>query len=105
MSTGVCKNSTFVANLHMLEDPCDIRTDDNGVWIRSGSPVTYVRIHDLNGTQKIYKQSKLGNHPHHYKLVHTYFCHRGSPDFKRIITTAEGTNNMVSTSMVVVQFY
>lgn len=28
--TGVCKNSTFVVNLHLLEDPCDIRADDNG---------------------------------------------------------------------------
>lgn len=90
--TCVCKNSTFVVNLHSLEDPCDIRADDNGVWIRSGSPVTYVSIH--NG-KEIYKRSKLGKHPHHYKLVRTYFRHRDSPDFRRIITTAEGKKTVV----------
>ena len=35
----VCKNTSFVVDLHSLDDPQDVRADENGVWQRNGSPV------------------------------------------------------------------
>ena len=70
-----------------LDDAHDIRADENGVWKRKGSPVAYVSIH---GDGEILKRSKLGPHPHHFKLTQTYYRNSSSPDFTRIITTAHG---------------
>ena len=44
----VCRNVAFVVDLHSLDDPLDIRADENGVWKRKGSPVTYVSIHSTS---------------------------------------------------------
>ena len=38
----VCHNIAFVVNLHSLDDPKDLRADENGVWKRMGAPVAYV---------------------------------------------------------------
>ena len=93
--TNVCMNSTYVVNLHSLDDPSDIRADENGVWVRTGSPVTYVSLHQSSsGSHHIHKRSKLGKFSHHYKLIRTYYRHADSPDFRRIITTAEGNANI-----------
>ena len=37
----VSHNVSFVVDLHALDDPKDIRADENGVWQRNGSPLTY----------------------------------------------------------------
>ena len=73
-----------------MDDPKDIRADDNGVWVRTGSPVAYVSIHQTRESQEIHRRKKMKILPHHYKLTRTYYRHADSPDFKRIITTAEG---------------
>ena len=88
--TNVAKNCAFVVNLHSLESPTDVRADDNGVWIRGGSPVTYVSVHECNGSTSIVRRTKMRNFPNHYKLIRVYYRHADSPDFRRIITTAEG---------------
>ena len=41
----VSHNVSFVVDLNALDDPKDIRADENGVWQCNGSPVTYVSIH------------------------------------------------------------
>ena len=41
----VCRNVSFVVDLHKLDDPVDVRADENGVWVRKGSPVAYVSMH------------------------------------------------------------
>ena len=35
----VCQNVSFIVDLHMLDDPLDIRADINGVWRCKGSPI------------------------------------------------------------------
>ena len=86
----VCQNVAFVVDLHSLDDPLDIRADENGVWKRKGSPVAYVSVHSDSGRTKVFKRSRMGNHPHHYKVTRTYYHHTSSPDFNRIITTVYG---------------
>ena len=86
----VCHNVTFLVDLHALDDPMDIRADENGVWDRKGSPVAYVSTHRNGGTTTVYKRSHMGSHPNHYKLTRTYYRHSSSPDFTRIITTVHG---------------
>ena len=89
--TNVCHNSVFVVDLHMLIDPYDIRADDNGTWNRTGSPIAYVSVHeDSSGHKSLAKRSRLRQFPNHFKISRVYFKHSTSPDFKRIITTAEG---------------
>ncbi len=86
----VCRNVAFVVDLHSLEDPLDIRADENGVWKRKGSPVAYVSVHTSSERTSVFKRSRMGNHPHHYKLTRTYYRHTCSPDFTRIIMTVHG---------------
>ena len=86
----VCHNASFLVDLHSLADAMDIRADENGVWDRKGSPVTYVSIHRNGSTTAVYKRSKLGSHSHHYKVTTVYYRHSSSPDFTRIITTVNG---------------
>ena len=87
----VCQNVSFIVDLHSLDDPHDIRADENGVWKRKGSPVAYVSIHtQKSGEKKVFKRSRICDHPHHYKLTRTYYRHTSSPDFTRIITTVHG---------------
>ena len=38
------RDVSFVIDLNCLEDPRDIRTDENGSWIRKGSPVGYASV-------------------------------------------------------------
>ena len=56
----VCHNVTFLVDLHALDDPMDVRADENGVWDHKGSPVTYVSIHTNNSTTAVYKRSHMG---------------------------------------------
>ena len=75
----VCKNVSFVVNLNMLDDPIDIRADENGIWKRNGSPVAFVSVHTNGEKRAFFRQHKM-------KVTRTYYCHRSSPDFRRIIT-------------------
>ena len=83
----VSHNVSFVVDLHALDDPKDIRADENGVWQRNGSLVTYVSIHGHSTDAKIFRHKNMGLHSHHYKVSRTYYRHSSSPDFRRVITT------------------
>ena len=84
----VCHNVTFLVDLQSLDDPMDIRADENGAWNRKGSPV--VSVHNNGGATAIYKRNHMGSHSHHYKITRAYYRHSSSPDFTRIITTVNG---------------
>ena len=87
----VCHNVAFLVDLHALDDSMDIRADENGVWDRKHSPVSYVSVHRNGSTTTVHKRNKLGSHSHHYKLTtRVYYLHSSSPDFTRIITTVNG---------------
>ena len=77
----VCHNVAFLVDLQALDDPMDIRADENGGWDCKGSPVTYVSIHNGGGTIAVYKCSHMGSHSHHYKINRVYYRHSSSPDF------------------------
>ena len=72
-------NVSFIVNLQSLDEPIDIRADENGVWKRKGSPVAFVSVHVHGKSTNFYKRSSLGKHPHHYKLSRTYYRHTCSP--------------------------
>lgn len=85
------KNMSFVVDMHKLDNPADIRADENGIWIRKGSPVAFISLHQKPGKKAcIYRRSSLGNHKHHFKVTRSYWQHSCSPDFKRMIVTAHG---------------
>ena len=79
-------NCSFVVDLTELNNPLDIRADDNSVWNCKGSPSTFISIHD--GVVK--RRSRLHQHPNHYKITRYYYNHSSSPDFHRIIIMAYG---------------
>ena len=86
----VCHNVAFVVDLHKLDDAMDIKADENGVWNRKGSPVSYVSVHKNGPATTVFKRSKLGSHSYHYKVTRVYYRHSASPDFTRMITTVNG---------------
>ena len=64
--TSVCHNVAFVINLHSLDDPKDLRADENGVWKRMGAPIAFISVHrNRGGEPEIKRRTKMGSHPHH----------------------------------------
>ena len=51
----VCHNAAFVVDLNSLDHHQDIRADENGVWIRKGSPVAYVSVHTKDNQTRIFR--------------------------------------------------
>lgn len=90
--TRVCHNTAFVVDIHTLRDPKDVRADENGVWLRTGSPVAYISVHTNSSgdKSKVFRRSKMGSLSHHYKISRTYYRHSTSPDFHRVISTVYG---------------
>ena len=86
----VCHNAAFVVDLNSLDHHQDIRADENGVWIRKGSPVAYVSVHTKDNQTRIFRRTSMGYHPNHFKISRIYYRHSSSPDFQRIISTAYG---------------
>ncbi len=84
----VSKNMSFAVDLYDLDDPVDIRADENGIWARKGSPVAYISLHTKDKKNIIHRRSKLGKLSTHFKV--TYYQHACSPDFNRIITVSYG---------------
>ena len=87
---NVCKNASFVVDLHMLDDPVDIRADENGVWKHTGSPVAYISLHTEDGETSIFRRNKMAAKSNHYKVTRMYYRHNSSPDFTRVITVIHG---------------
>lgn len=57
-------------NAAFVVDPRDIRADENGTWIRKGSPVGYASVStDANGMTTIFRRSKLGCTSNQYKVT------------------------------------
>ena len=86
----VSHNATFVVDLHTLDHHQDIRADENGVWVRKGSPIACVSVHSKDNHTQIFRRKNVGDHPNHYKISRIYYRHSSSPDFQCIITTAYG---------------
>ena len=86
----VCRNASFVVDLHQLDDPADVRADENGVWKRKGSPVAYVSMHTNEGKTRFFRRAKAPTRSNQYKITRTYYRHASSPDFTRIITVVYG---------------
>ena len=76
----VCRNVSFVVDLQKLDDPMDIRADENGVWVRQDSPVAYVSKHTNDGKTRFFRRTKKRTQPHHFKITRTYYQHAASPD-------------------------
>ena len=43
---NVVSNVSFVVDVQSLDDPNDLKADENDVWERQGSPATYISISD-----------------------------------------------------------
>ena len=67
---SVCHNVSFVINLNSLDDPKDLRVDENGVWSRQGAPIAYVSIYK---PAKVIRHTKIHSHTNCFKLSRTYY--------------------------------
>lgn len=65
----VCRNASFVVDLHQLDDPADVRADENGVWKRKGSPVAYVSMHTNEGKTRFFRRAKAPTRSNQYKIT------------------------------------
>ena len=86
----VCHNASFVVDLHKLDDPVDVRADENGVWMRKGSPVAYLSKHTKERTTRFFRRTNKPTQPHQFKITRTYYRHASSSDFTRMISVAHG---------------
>lgn len=88
----VNKNVSFVVRLDSLDDPSDVRADENGVWKRKGSPVANISVYSGKGDNrpKVIRRSRMGSSSSHFKVTRTYYRHSDSPDFSRTIITVHG---------------
>ena len=91
----VCRNASFVVDLHKLDDPLVVRADENGVWKRKGSPVAYVSMHTDEGKTRFFRRTKAPTRSNQYKITRTYYRHASSPDFTRIITAVHGKSLLI----------
>ena len=90
----VQSNMSFVIDMNAIQNPLDLRADDNGDWLHNGlrticlsiSKRGNVEILSKNGRPKmnISWGAKL------YCMKRTYHAFKSSPDFKRMIVTMEG---------------
>ena len=96
----VCRNVSFVVDLHKLDDPVDVRADENGVWVRKGSPVAYVSMHTKEGKTRFFRRTMKPTQPHQFKITRTYYRHASSPDFTRMIAVAHGKLLLCSVHVV-----
>ena len=86
----VCRNVSFVVDVQMLDDPLDIRADENGTWRRKGSPIAYISMHTNKEKTRFFRRTKAPTRSNHYKITRTHYRHASSPDFTRIITVVHG---------------
>ena len=82
------ENCIFIISLKYLDDPDDIKSDDNGHWIHNGRKTTYVSVWYKNESIIDIKSIPKLVHPDEnsqiYSLVRTYYTHDPHDDFKRI---------------------
>lgn len=91
----ICHNSSFVVDQTTLDDPDDLKADENGVWKRKGSPQSLTSAYTIIGTKrKVYRRSQMGSTIHHYKITRTYYHHSSSPDFRRTIVTVHSKHHV-----------
>ena len=57
----------------MLDDPIDIRADENGVWKRNGSPIAFASMHMNGGRTTFFCRQKFKERSNHYKVTRTYY--------------------------------
>jgi hypothetical protein len=84
----VKKNVSFVVDLHQLNNPRDIRADENGVWLRKGAPVAYISLQQKDGEISVHKVNSMSSVSTSFKIVRSYYRHSASPDFSRTIAMA-----------------
>ena len=49
----VCQNVTFLVDLNALDDPMDVRANENGAWDRKGSPAACTKWRNYSATSII----------------------------------------------------
>ena len=84
---GIQKNAVFVIDATRLKSPDDIRADDLGVWVNNGVRRSFLTCKSVGNTiSKVEVVSKEPNMPlKYYQLMKSYFYHKQSKDYKRII--------------------
>jgi len=61
------------------------------VWKHMNAPIVFISVHkNRGGIPEVKRLTKMGTHPHHYKILSTYYFHSTSTDFCHIITTLQG---------------
>ena len=57
-----------------------------------GTPIAYISLHKNHvGKPEVKRHTKMGAHPHPYKISRTYYRHSTSIDFHCTITTVQGS--------------
>ena len=69
---SVHHNVAFDINLHSLDDPKDLRADENKVWKCMGAPIAFINLHKYHGgVPEVKRCTKMGAHPHQISRIGT----------------------------------
>ncbi len=87
-------NSRFVVNTDQLRKPDDLKCDDCGSWMNNGVRKLYLSVKNRSNP-KLLNVSVIqrgGKPPSQMRwcLTRTYFVHKGSQDFKKVIVSLQG---------------
>ena len=98
MPLGIKDDATFIIDTSKLKSPDDIRADDLGVWVNNG--VRRVWLTCNVSAQSVSGIEILGRKPStlpskHYQLVRSYFFHKGSRDFRKVIVQLFGKHDIL----------
>ena len=87
-------NARFVVDAHKLRKSEDVKCNDCGSWINNGVRKLYLSVKNQNNPDLLdVIVIKRGGKPPseiHWCLTRTYFVHKGSRDFRKIIVSLQG---------------
>lgn len=96
------ETKAFIISTEAVDHPDDLRADDLGVWINNAVRKSYYSVHYDDDRCKVTFMRKLGSRPPQVSrssvhcLKRSYFKHKSSKDFSRIIFELTGELCQVS---------
>ena len=101
--TNVSKNTVFVVDTTELRDDQDMRCDDMGAWLCTGSRRYGYSVDD---TGNINSEAELANQSHEkqYQLNRQFFKNKSAPSVRKIIITAHNKISRMAKDLSFIQY-
>ena len=101
--TNVSKNTVFVVDTTKLCDGEDMRCDDMGAWLCTGSKRFDYSVDD---TGNLKRETELENHSREklYQLNRQFFKNKSAPSVRKIIATVRNNISQMTKDLSFIQY-